>query len=189
MAENTQKRDRTKQKLKDALLDVSEEKRYYFVTITDICRQANIHRSTFYRYYEAKDDLLREIEYEYILQTQRLTPKVRNYQKDAPAELRKVYLQELVQDLEYHMKNERLCRLLSPAGDIFFQQKLAESVGTAVSQSLQKSGYSITEALQNRINFFVTGFISTIHEWLIRKDQTPRELAVFLLEMIVLLYP
>ena len=62
MAENPEKRMRTKQKLTDALVELCEEKHYYDITVWDICNKAQLYRSTFYRYFEKKDDMLREID-------------------------------------------------------------------------------------------------------------------------------
>lgn len=43
----------------EALRDLSEEKSYESINITDIVNRANIGRSTFYRNFDTKDDVLR----------------------------------------------------------------------------------------------------------------------------------
>lgn len=190
MAKNMEKRQRTKQKLKDALVELCEKKNYYDITIWDICNQAQVYRSTFYRYYDTKDEMLREIEHEYVRETRDMTMTIRDYQKEASPELRKVYLEELTRDMEYHLQNEKLCRfLLSPAGDLYFHQKLIESVSEAVGKNIQKYTYRKTKDTTYLINFFAAGFVSTIYEWLTLKDRTPLQVASFLLEMIELLQP
>ena len=73
MAENLEKRQRTRKKLADALAELREEKSYYAVTFWDICSKAQMYRSTSYRYYETKNELLREIEHEYVEETRNLT--------------------------------------------------------------------------------------------------------------------
>ena len=76
MGENNKKRSRTKEHLKTALISLCGKKAYYDITIQEICRQAGLNRSTFYRYYETKDDMLREIEQEYIDDILTLTPNL-----------------------------------------------------------------------------------------------------------------
>ena len=49
MGENLEKQNRTKQKLKKALIDLCNQKGYYNTTIKDICDTAGTYRSTFYR--------------------------------------------------------------------------------------------------------------------------------------------
>lgn len=190
MAKNTEKRQRTKQSLKEALVELCQKKNYYDITVWDICNQAKVYRSTFYRYYDTKDEMLREIEHEYVRATREMTMTIRDYQKGASPELRTVYLEELTRDMEYHLQNEKLCRfLLSPAGDIYFHQKLIESVSESVSKSIQKYGHGTTKETTYLAAFFAAGFVSTIYEWLTLKNRTPLQIASFLLAMIERLQP
>lgn len=186
MGENLEKRQRTKQKLTDALVELCEEKNYYDITVWDICNRAQLYRSTFYRYYETKDEMLREIEHEYLETTRSLTKNLGDFRADAPEEQMKVFLQELTDDMEYHRQNAKLCRfLLSPGGDIYFTQKMVESIGNTVRNNLEKKGRLPDSAEeQYLVNYFATGFISTIRQWLIRDDWSPQHIARFLLEMI-----
>lgn len=69
MPEKTQKEDRrtryTRQVIKEAFLKLLEEKEYPKITVTEICRLAEINRGTFYLHYydtaDVLDDLLSEI--------------------------------------------------------------------------------------------------------------------------------
>ena len=54
--------------------------------------------------------MLREIEREYLEKTRSLTPAIHHYHPDASPEEMKRYLKELTADMEYHLKNEKLCR-------------------------------------------------------------------------------
>lgn len=182
---NQEKRDRTRATLKNALIELCDEKSYYDITIWDICNKANAYRSTFYRYFDTKDEVLREIEHEYLETTRSLTSAIHSFHPDASAEQMAAYLDELTADMEYHMKNEKLCRfLLSPAGDIYFYQKMKESIAATARRNIETVGYRKQENLEYRINFFAAGFIDTVHTWLEHKDRSPREIAKFLLEML-----
>ena len=103
MAENPEKRMRTKQKLTDALVELCEEKHYYDITVWDICNKAQLYRSTFYRYFETKDDMLREIEHKYVKQTQALTRNLGDFRADASEEEMQLFLRELTADMEYQL--------------------------------------------------------------------------------------
>ena len=52
----------TKRLMKDALLELPEQQTLSGITVTAICETADIHRSTFYKYYSDPDDLLKDIE-------------------------------------------------------------------------------------------------------------------------------
>ena len=159
---------------------------YYDITIWDICNKAEAYRSTFYRYFDTKDEMLREIEREYLEKTRSLTPAIHHYHPDASPEEMERYLKELTADMEYHLKNEKLCRfLLSAAGDIWFYEKMKESLISTGRKNFENGKMTHWDNLDYRIHFFAAGFIDTIHTWLQKKDRTPEQMAKFLLEMLV----
>ena len=67
---NEQKENRrvrmTRRLLKDALLELLEEQDLSNISVTAICEAADVHRSTFYKYYTEPSDVLREIEEDYL---------------------------------------------------------------------------------------------------------------------------
>lgn len=185
MAENVVKRSRTKSKLKTALIELCDEKGFYNVTIWDICERAGLYRSTFYRYYETKDEVLREIEHEYIEATRSLTPTLWNIHADASPEEMAQYRRELTADMEYHREHKAICKfLLSPAGDMYFYHKMVESIGQHMKKNFRKYGARNAKNAEYLTNFFAAGFVSTIEEWLNQDDFSPSEIASFLLDMI-----
>lgn len=56
----------TKQMIKDALLELLEQKDLKKISVTAICETADVNRSTFYKYYTDPIDLLNEIEQDYM---------------------------------------------------------------------------------------------------------------------------
>ena len=52
----------TKRLMKDALLELLEDRDLSGISVTAICEAADVHRSTFYKYYTEPSDLLRDIE-------------------------------------------------------------------------------------------------------------------------------
>lgn len=53
---------RTKRMLKDALLELLKDREIEEITISELCRKADVNRNTFYAHYSVPADLLREIE-------------------------------------------------------------------------------------------------------------------------------
>lgn len=50
----------TAQKMDKALISLLEEKSFKYITVSEICKKANVNRSTFYLHYENTVDLLNE---------------------------------------------------------------------------------------------------------------------------------
>ena len=56
----------TKLLMKEALLKLLQQKPITGISVTAVCKTADIHRSTFYKYYTDPADLLREIEQDFL---------------------------------------------------------------------------------------------------------------------------
>ena len=56
----------TKRLMKDALMELMEQKELVDISVTAICEAADVNRSTFYKYYRDQVDLLRDIEGDYL---------------------------------------------------------------------------------------------------------------------------
>lgn len=52
----------TKRLLKESLLSLLKEKRIEKISISELCKEAGINRSTFYKHYDTQYDLLYELE-------------------------------------------------------------------------------------------------------------------------------
>ena len=52
----------TKRMMKDALMELLEQRPLSTVSVTDLCARADVNRSTFYSYYDNLTQLLREAE-------------------------------------------------------------------------------------------------------------------------------
>ena len=64
-------------------------------------------------------------------------------------------------------------------------QKMVKSISTTVRRKLQKQGkYHSGPQGQYLVTFIASGFVSTIHEWLMYDDCSPAEIAAVLLEMM-----
>ena len=50
----------TAKKMDKALISLLEEKSFEYITVSEICKRANVNRSTFYLHYENMSDLLNE---------------------------------------------------------------------------------------------------------------------------------
>ena len=189
MGENIIKRSRTKERLKTALISLCGKKAYYDITIQEICRQAGLYRSTFYRYYDTKDDMLREIEQEYIDDVRALTPNLWRLHSDSTSEEMEQYRKELTADLQYHLERKALSRfLMSPAGDIYFYNKVITSISSQVHRNYQYYGRPLEKKTEYVILYFAVGFISAIDRWLEKEDCSTEEITDLLLSLMLKIF-
>ena len=105
----------TKRLMKDAMLELLEKQELAGISVTAICNTADVHRSTFYKYYSDPTDLLHEIEQDFL---ERIP--------SPPAILDKQNNEQLLSSatafFEFVKENEKAFRILlrEPSGNSFF---------------------------------------------------------------------
>jgi len=75
----------TKRLLKEALLQLLKEKELDKISVTELCKTAEINRATFYRHYAIPRDVLIEIQSDMILQLKREIPLPQSLEDLKPA--------------------------------------------------------------------------------------------------------
>lgn len=91
----------TKQVLKDSLLELLETESIHKISIRTLCENADINRSTFYKYYGSQYDLLKEMEDDLLIKIEE------NLSGEETTTLRR-----MEQVLIYAKSNMKLCKLL-----------------------------------------------------------------------------
>lgn len=66
------------------------------------------------------------------------------------------------------------------------EEPILLTVFTDPMMGLSYESEPILDALAEHyhVNFFVSGYIDTVYEWLLREDRTPEQIAGFLLDMM-----
>lgn len=145
----------TKRLLKEAMLELLEQRPIERITITDVCRRADVNRSTFYAYYTDVAALMLEIEND-VLEQLPASP-------DIPASQNQ-FLPALEEFFDYVRGNERLFRLLLVQRDSSsFNRRLVNAVMEHYRLPFQGE-----DGLWNRYAYVycVNGVIGIIREWI-----------------------
>ena len=153
----------TKRLMKDALLELMEEKPFAKISVSAICETADVNRSTFYAYYEEPLQLLREIENDVFAQMPVLSPSTRvtdrtNIQQD------KSFMKRNITFFEYIKKNARMFRiLLINSEDIGFRTRMLERM-----QEMYHWRDTAQEEYYNhfRYVYIAGGALSMMIEWI-----------------------
>ncbi len=141
----------TKSVIRQALFDLMEDKPINKITVTDICKEADINRSTFYSYYEDVYALLSHIQND-LFENVMLSLNSDNWYQD---------LLKLVDE------NRDLCRvLIGPHGDASFMRQLLY-LGYENSVNAWKKNYpdASPEMLDYFYAYMSSGVIGMLENW------------------------
>lgn len=159
----------TKKLLKDAILQLLEERALDRITVTDVCAVADVNRSTFYAHFESTHQLLREIEDDILLRVPILPIPY-------ASQLDRQDMERLVEFLRHVQSNARLYRvmLVRRDGGVFFDR----TVDAMIEAAKQSGPVDNERLLRYDCAYRLNGTIGIIREWI--EDNfpfTPEELA------------
>ena len=125
---------RTHKLILDALIELTVQKGFSAVTVSDITKYAGINRATFYRHYEDKFDLLNK----YAQDVYELldTPLEEKPQKSSETNVYQMHLR-LVKIFEHVRDNAKFYRvMLGENGDPVFAEKIRKYIQKRILRSL-----------------------------------------------------
>lgn len=181
---------RTKEAIKNALVELIEEKGFEAITVKDITTRAKINRGTFYSHFQDKYDLVTKCEEEVMDEIANKIVKnvpsifddIRNDgAKNTPFTI-------LVPFLEYINQNRRLMKaLLDPASDLSIQTKLKEFMLKTLFESSKTPVLDEKNLLvppEYLVAYIGSAHLGVIQQWL-NSDQgeSPEEIAEFISTM------
>lgn len=163
----------TKKKLTNTLLVLINEKKIKDITVLELCKQAKINRTTFYKYYKDIDDLVLKIE-------ESLLADLEKYIDDIKRNYLISYTGKIIETIADH--KEIYARLLSENGDHTFLRRILSLVyeqSIAEWQKLLKKA-SRTD-LEKIYSFIVDGTIGIVEEWIKNNcKEEPNNVAIFI---------
>ena len=182
---STIKVNKTKKILEDALGALLEEKPFEEIRVIDICSKANMHRSTFYTYFNDKYELLKskldEYEAKFLEDLQRY--KIEDKLKD-------FHIDIMIKILQYFYFNRKYLKII-------FQNNKDNSITKILQKYLEdyviegvkdmKLAKPDKDYFFNVIGAFYSGaFITVISEWILNDcNIKPQELAECISDIIM----
>lgn len=92
----------TKKVIKEALIQLLQEKELNKITVSELCEKSDINRATFYRYYMDIYDLLEKLEQELIDELKGIIPNYSNYS-----------IREVIKEfLNVFLENKKLVKII-----------------------------------------------------------------------------
>ncbi|KOY82829.1 TetR/AcrR family transcriptional regulator [Lysinibacillus macroides] len=178
---------RTKESIREAFIDLIEEKGFEAITVKDITTKAKINRGTFYAHYQDKYDLMTKCE-EKILRE--LTDMIVENYSDILADLNTnqpvtTPFTILTSIFEYIEQNRRFMKgMLGSKGDLSFQTKLKKFVWNSIFESNHHSQHPLIKPEhflvppEYLISYVASAHIGVIQQWLHSDSaESPQEMA------------
>lgn len=169
----------TKMVLKESLTKLMKDKPISRITITEICNDADINRTTFYSHYNSQFDLLEKIVQELIYN---INSHLDTFEFDDNIEKS---LQILTKILEYINLNSELCKVLLGSNSTIKLQKDIMMIMNqrCISEWVIKNSIDQTTA-DYLYSFTITGNIGIIQKWLSERDKkSAKEMAEIIMKL------
>ena len=179
----TRKTDRrtiyTRNTIKDALLELLADTTFDRITVTALCKQAEITRATFYLHYDDIYDMLHKIEDEMFLEFNEIM-------EQKPVVTNSLASQgPLLEFFHFLDRNRDLAKvMIGPHGDLAFVNRLKDQI--------EKRTLQVLESAQSDANykylcsFIITGCVGVVETWLKESNpQSPEEMAEILGAMLL----
>ena len=146
----------TKMLLKNALIDIMKTKSIHLVSIKEICEEADVNRSTFYRQYNTQYDLYDDI--------------IEDIANDISGIYKNDFttLDFLTKVLEYiESKRETFLVILSDNGKVSLGEAFVLFTGRFIDHNVT------SELVTYVMEFIAAGLTSTIWSWLNKENRRP----------------
>ena len=151
---------RTRSALQDALLALVAERGYASITVEDICRKANVGRSTFYAHYPGKNELRSAM---IDLHMKSLT---RHHETSKPPSTRRL-LQFSLPMFEYAHAFRSLHQALLASGGDAFHDELRQRIRQTVRRELaDKASFGRDIPADFLVEYVVGAFLSVLAWWI-----------------------
>jgi AcrR family transcriptional regulator len=159
---------RTRKLLLEALMELTVEKGFAAVTVSDITERAMVNRSTFYRHYLDKYDLIDKYmdEVYHFMSNEEFSPEKHN-QGEPPSGLVKLLL-HIQQFADFYRV------MLGPQGDSGFQERMRENTKSRFRYFIAKAGIKQepdASPIELRLTYISHAGIGAIKWWL--EDNQP----------------
>jgi len=166
----------TKRLLKDALMELMEQRPLASVSITELCSRADVNRSTFYSYYDDLLQLLKEIEDDVIAQLPEAKPVGDGADPD------RQLVEDFTQFFGYVRKHARDFFVLLQSGDLKFSERLMDTI----MDRFQRTAPETADPLLQRWSYIysLNGTFGLMRDWISNRFMvSDREFAEIVLQM------
>ena len=147
----------TKRLMKDALLELLENNELVNISVTAICKTADVHRSTFYEHYSDPADLLREVEQDFLDRIPVPSPLPDSQDQEK-------LLESTTAFFDYVKENEKAFRILfSEKAESSFSSRMVEFLCSGFIPVYDESDETTVRFIRL---YIANGAVGMMREWI-----------------------
>ena len=183
------KTTKTQKKFEDSLLQLMKLKKFETITVNDITELADVNRSTFYRHYLDKYELLEKIEDNILSEVinfhSTFISRLPNFKIDTSFKIEDYISVDnnFFNVFEKHL--ETMAILMGGNGSITFQNKLNSTMLSIFEKTFSINSLKLTKMEKDLLyNFQASSFISILCYWTEHPQLTVQELFSFYSKII-----
>ena len=190
MNKNENKYFNTAKKMNDALIRLLEIKEYEYITIKEICRIANVNRSTFYLHYENMNDLLEEtiksLNLSFNSHFESKENETTIISKDNLEDLLLINDDNLIPYLNFIKENKNIYKVLKNHPQLFNANKTYEQMFRKLFVPIMNR-FGLDEKWHKYLmDFYISGLTSIVLDWVYDDCKIPvQEVSDFIKGLIV----
>ena len=164
---NIKKREATIKKMKEAYIKICSVKDCNNITISDVCKEANLYRSTFYNYYHHIGELQDSIEEEIIGSLLTSAGDFSIFRLEVLVKSPKHLLQryEMIMQILYDNKAAVLA-LMAPKSGASFERKYREAIKKSILDALKTNKIESNQTIDYYLDYMSSGIASAQYSWL-----------------------
>lgn len=174
-------------KLKQALLLLLDTEDFEQLSISQICKEAGVHRSTFYAHYDNQYQLLEDTR---VYMIDLFLSEFENYQKTIEAPKEKDSLMDsyyLVPYLQFIKDHQKLYKIYIK-NPLDFQHKERDDIhfiAQFIPRYQEREGRADEREMRYRYNFYTAGIRQMIEDWVLDDCQDEVEDLVAIIQDII----
>lgn len=170
----------TKQLLRESLIRLLREKPLYEITVSQLCTESEINRSTFYKHYGNVRDIYEEIEQEVITKSEQCIQAVNSLEKESVL----LPLEQLLLYIQQHADLYKL--LMQNSADGEFSYKLIRDAMDFVHRIPQLLREEWEGQEEYCFSYIISGSIAVIQKWIQGgAEESPYEIASLIYSLAV----
>lgn len=153
--------------LKTSLLSLLKDRNLTDITVTDICKCADVNRATFYKYYNSPEDLLGKIEDEHF---NNLRDKIIRENPEDITALCGIISRDVKENFEFYFM------IFTKEGNPDFRKKMIGTLHDANINMLDSAFPNLSPAHREMLYYFITsGCMGIFTVWIEKGMQEPVE--------------
>lgn len=164
MKKENQRVKLTKRIFKNTLIELLKEKAIYNIKVKELCDKAELNRTTFYKYYENIYDVLADVEYDILKDSEQCINEIENITE---IQIKNALYKQLC---NIQRNKDVYYLLLVNSADNDFYSKLMKTTIDLLKKNIEQANIDLGENYEFIFSYIITGTIDIIKKWLYENE-------------------